>query len=67
MGILFRRRGKLESISGTDPIENYSLAHVTNNDTPLKIWDDIQVPLNEIRRRIAFGPPNSIRFIPDNS
>jgi len=66
MGILFRGRPKLESISGLDPIERFGLSQVTNNYTNLKIWDDPAIPLNFIRANIAFGPPNSIRFVVDN-
>ena len=66
MGILFQGRPKLESISGLDPIVRFGLSQVTDNSTQLKIWDDPKIPLDFIRANIAFGPPNSIRFIVDN-
>ena len=67
MGLLIKRRGKLESIGDTDPILNYSIANIGNNDTTMKVWDNIEIPLAEIRRRIASGPPKTISFIVDNS
>ena len=66
MGILFKSRGKLESIQGLDPIQRFGLAQITDNANALKMWDDIAIPLNFIRAQIAIGPPSSIKFVIDN-
>lgn len=67
MGVLFRVRPKLNDIEGLNPIERYGLSQVTNTFDDLKVFDDPAVPLNYIRKTIAFGPPSSIKFILDNS
>lgn len=66
MGILFKVRPKLTSIEGLNPLERFGLSQVTDNDTSLKVYDDPSIPLNYIRKNIAFGPPNSIKFVVDN-
>ena len=65
MGVLFRRRPRLEDVSDLNDIEAFSFSNFTRTYDTLKKFDDIQVALDEIRRRIALGPPSRIQFVVD--
>ena len=68
MGILFGERPRLEEISNLNDIEIYGLSFVGNGNVELEEYNDIQVPLQAIRRRIiAEDDPIDIRFIMDYS
>ena len=64
MGILFGERPKQESVSNLDDVEAYALANATQSYTTLEVYDDIQVPLDKIRKDIIENEaPVPIDFI----
>lgn len=66
MGILFKRRPRSESIEGTNDLENFGLAQISDNDDTIKVYDDPQVPLNYIRSQIrGNAQTDRIHFIVD--
>ena len=68
MGILYGERPRLEEISNLNDIEIYGLSFVGNGNVELEEYNDIQVPLQAIRRRIsAEDEPIDSRFIMDYS
>ena len=67
MGLLFGERPRLTEVSNLSDIEAYGLSNVGNGHMKLEIFDDIQVPLQQIRREIAKEPPIDIQFIVDTS
>jgi len=68
MGILFGERPRLTEISDITEIEAYGLSFIGNGNTKLEIFNDIQIPLQAIRRRIiAEDDPIDIQFIVDYS
>ena len=68
MGIIFGIRPKLTSVHNLDDIESYGLSFVGSGQQDLEIFSDIQIPLQEIRRKIiAEQDPVPLNFILDNS
>ena len=68
MGILFGERPRLEEISNLNDIEIYGLSFIGNGNVNLEEYNDIQVPLQAIRRQIiAENEPINIKFIMDYS
>jgi hypothetical protein len=68
MGILFGDRPRLTDINDTNDLENYGLSFIGNGDEKLEKYNDIQVPLQAIRRSIiAHQDPINVRFIMDYS
>lgn len=66
MGILFQPRPRSESVEGTNDLQNYGLGNIGINDDAFKVYDDPQVPLDFIRKRIIENTPASkIHFIVD--
>ena len=66
MGILFGIRPRLTDVETNNDLENYALSFVGNGAVKLEIFNDIQIPLQVIRRRINAEPPIDIKFILDN-
>ncbi len=68
MGILFGERPRLTDISNTNDLENYGLSFIGNGKEKLEKYNDIQVPLQFIRRKIiAEQDPINVQFIMDYS
>jgi hypothetical protein len=68
MGILFGERPRLTDINDTNDLENYGLSFIGNGAEKLEKYNDIQVPLQFIRRKIiAEQDPINVRFIMDYS
>ncbi len=68
MGIIFGERPRLTSVHNTTDLQNYGLSQIGNGKVNLEIYDDIQIPLQAIRRNIiATQPPSKIQFIMDYS
>jgi len=68
MGILFGERPRLTEVHGTNDLENYGLSFIGNGAVNLEAFNDIQIPLQAIRRKIiAENDPIDIRFIMDYS
>lgn len=65
MGILFRKRPRMEDISGLNPLERYAMSQIRPDNKD--IYDDPQPALDYIRKKIALGPPTSIKFVVDQS
>lgn len=68
MGIIFGIRDRLTDVHDLSDIEAYGLSHVGNGNDKLEIFNDIQIPLQQIRRDIiANQDPIDINFVVDNS
>jgi len=68
MGILFGERPRLTDIANLTETEAYGLSFVGNGYVKLEQFQDIQIPLQEIRRNIiATQDPIPIKFIVDTS
>lgn len=68
MGILFGERPRSTDVHNLSDVEIYGLSNFTNNETTLKVYDSIEVPLNAIRKHIiATQPPSKLKFIMDYS
>jgi len=69
MGFLFGgTRPRLTDVHDTDDLLNYGLSFVGNGAEKLEKYNDIQIPLQFIRRRIiAEQDPIDIEFIMDYS
>ena len=68
MGVLFQTRPRMTDIHDISDVFAYGLSFVGNGNVKLEIFNDIQVPLEEIRRDIiANQDPIDIQFIVDNS
>ncbi len=65
MGLLFGKRPRLTEVTNLTDIEAYGLSFVGNGFVNLEIFQDIQIPLEEIRR--ARVDPIDIDFIVDTS
>ncbi len=66
MGILFGIRPRLTEVNNLTEIESYGLSYVGNGNINLEIFNDIQIPLQEIRRDIIKNQePIDIQFIVD--
>jgi len=63
MGILFGIRPRLTEVNNLSDTESYGLSFVGNGWNNLEKFRDIQVPLQEIRRKIAEEDPIDIQFI----
>jgi len=63
MGILFGIRPRLTDVETDNDLQNYGLSFVGNGAVKLEIFNDIQIPLQVIRRRINAEPPIDIQFI----
>ena len=68
MGILFEVRPRLTDVNNLSDIEAYGLSFVGNGFEKLQKFQDIQIPLQQIRREIiARNDPIDIKFIMDYS
>lgn len=68
MGLLFGIRPRLTEVSNLNDLESYGLSFVGNGNINLEIFNDIQIPLQAIRRDIiANQDPIDIKFIVDTS
>ncbi len=68
MGLLFGTRPRLTEVTNLNDKEAYGLSFVGNGYVNLEIFQDIQIPLQEIRREIiATQDPIDIKFIVDTS
>ena len=68
MGLLFGIRPRLSDVTNLNDKEAYGLSFVGNGNYKLEIFQDIQIPLQEIRREIiASQDPIDIKFIVDTS
>lgn len=66
MGLLFGERPRLTEIANVDDIEAYGLSFVGNGSDKLEQFQDIQIPLQQIRRDIiATQDPVDLDFIVD--
>jgi len=66
MGLLFGKRPRLTSVSNLTDIEAYGLSFVGNGSINLEIFQDIQIPLQNIRRDIIKNQdPVDLDFIVD--
>jgi len=68
MGLLFGKRPRLSEVTDLTDIEAYGLSFVGNGFVKLEIFQDIQIPLQQIRRDIiANQDPVDLDFIVDTS
>ena len=68
MGLLFGIRPRSTEVTNLNDKESYGLSFVGNGYVNLEIFQDIQIPLEEIRREIiASQDPIDIKFIVDTS
>ena len=67
MGLLFGTRPRLTDVETDNDLQNYGLSFVGNGAVKLEIFNDIQIPLQQIRRDIiANQDPINIQFILEN-
>ena len=67
MGLLFGTRPRLTDVETENDLQNYGLSFVGNGAVKLEQFNNIQIPLQQIRRDIiAHQDPINIQFILDN-
>ncbi len=68
MGLLFGKRPRLSDVADITELQAYGLSFVGNGSVKLEIFQDIQIPLQVIRRDIiANQDPVDLDFIVDTS